>query len=158
MRYAKEFEPYYGHTYEMGKLKYICAPMPKKWETYGIHAVEQMYPLLGSGFVSAQNTGTYEQAQVHLVHSSGCCVDIPQGIGMAGAGMLIIGTRGSKYLDCEDSYYAFKKQLDLFVNWLRTGEEPVRFEDSVEMMKIIISGLRSRDEGGRAVRLDEIKA
>lgn len=156
MRYAKEFESYYGHTYEMGKLMYICAPMPKKWETYGIHAVEQMYPLLGSGFVSVQNTGTYEQAQVHLVHKNGCRVDIPQGIGMAGAGMLIIGSRGSKYLDCEDSYYAFKKQLDLFVKWLRTGEEPVAFSDSVEMMKIIIAGLRSRNEGGRAVNLDEI--
>lgn len=158
MRYAKEFEPYYATTYEFGKLMYICSPMSKKWETYGIHAVEQMYPVLGKGFVSVQNTGTYEQAQVHLVHESGCRVDIPQGIGMAGAGMLLIGTAGSNYVVCHDSYYAFKKQLDLFVNWLRTGVEPVNFDDSVEMMKIIIGGLRSRNEGGRVVNLSEISA
>lgn len=156
LRYAKEYEPYYQSSYEMGKLMYICSPMSKRWEEYGIHAVEQMYPILGKGFISVQNTGVYEQAQVHLVHKNGCKVDIPQGIGMAGAGILMIGTKGSNYVQCKDSYYAFKKQLDLFVKWLRTGEEPVDFNDTVEMMKIIIAGLRSREENGRVVYLDEI--
>ena len=136
---------------------YICQPMPKKYETYGIHALESMYPLLGPGFVSVQNTGTYEQAMVHIKHKSGCCVDIPQGIGMAGAGTLIIGTAGSRYIDDGDSYYAFKKQLDMFVHWLRTGEEPFPFEQTVELMKMVIAGLRSREESGRVVMLDEIK-
>ena len=65
-------------------------------------------------------------------------------------------TKGSTYLESKDSYYAFKKQLDLFVNWLRTGVEPVDFADTVEMMKIVIAGIRSREEGGRVVYLDEI--
>ncbi len=156
LRYAKEYEPYYASTYELGKLMYICSPMSKRWEEYGIHAVEQMYPILGKGFISVQNTGVYEQAQVHLVHKNGCRVDIPQGVGMAGAGILMIGTKGSNYIQCKDSYYAFKKQLDLFVKWLRTGEEPVDFNDTIEMMKIIIAGLRSRNENGRVVLLDEI--
>lgn len=159
MRYCKEFEPFYnGHTYELGKLMYICSPMPKKYENYGIHALEAMFPLLGPGFVSAQNTGTYEQTMVHLKHESGCCVDIPMGIGMAGAGITVIGTAGSRYLEAGDFYAAFKKQLDLFVHWLRTGEEPVPFEHTVELMKIVIAGLRSREEGGRVVELSEIDA
>ncbi len=159
MRYCKEFEPFQnGRTYELGKLMYICSPMPKKYETYGIHALEAMFPFIGPGFVSAQNTGTYEQTMVHLKHKSGCCVDIPMGIGMAGAGITLIGTAGSRYLDSGDSYYAFKKQLDLFVHWLRTGEEPVPFEHTVELMKLVIAGLRSREEGGRVVELSEIDA
>lgn len=157
LRYAKEYEPYYQSTYELGKLMYICSPMSKKWEEYGIHAVEQMYPILKKGFISVQNTGVYEQSQVHLVHKSGCRVDIPQGVGMAGAGILMIGTKGSTYVQCKDSYYAFKKQLNLFVDWLRTGEEPVDFEDTIEMMKIIIAGLCSREQNGRVVYIDEIK-
>ena len=80
----------------------------------------------------------------YLTHKSGCNVDIPQGVGMAGAGILMIGTRGTTYAQCRDSYYAFKKQLDLFVRWLRTGEEPVDFADTVEMMKIVIAGLVTR--------------
>lgn len=156
MRYCKEMEPYYRSHHEIGKLMYICQPMPKKYETYGIHALEAMYPLLGPGFISVQNTGTYEQAMVHLKHSSGCRVDIAQGIGMAGAGTLMIGTYGSRYVDDGDSYYAFKKQLDLFVHWLRIGEEPFPFAQTVELMKMVIAGIRSREEGGREVLLSEI--
>ena len=157
MRYCKEFEPFYAQHYELGKLFYICSPMAKKYETYGIHALEAMYPLLGQGFVSVRNTGTFERTVVHIKHSSGCNVNVIQGIGMGGAGMLVIGEHGSRYLDCGDSYYAFKKQLDLFVHYLRTGEEPFPFAESVELMKLVIGGLRSREEGGREVFLDEIK-
>ena len=156
MRYAKEYEPYYSNHYELGELMYICSPMAKKYETYGIHALEAMYPLLGQGFVSVRNTGTYERTVVHIKHESGCNVNIIQGIGMAGAGMTVIGSAGSRYLQVGDSYYAFKKQLDLFVHWLRTGEEPFPFEESVELMKLVIGGLRSREEDGREVFLSEI--
>ncbi|MBP3333876.1 MAG: oxidoreductase, partial [Clostridia bacterium] len=142
---------------ELGELMYICSPMAKKYETYGIHALEAMYPMLGKGFVSVRNTGTYEQTFVHIKHSSGCNVNITQGIGQSGAGMLLIGSLGSQYITVGDSYYAFKKQLDLFVHWLRTGEEPFPFEESVELMKMVIAGLRSREEGGREVFLSEIE-
>ena len=156
LRYCKEMEIFYESHYELGKLMYICRPMPKKFETYGIHALESIYPLLGPGFVSVQNTGTYEQAMVHIKHESGCCVDIAQGIGMAGAGTLVIGTADSRYITTGDSYNAFYKQLKLFVNWLRTGEEPVPFEHTVELMKMVIAGIRSREQGGRVVLLSEI--
>ena len=158
LRFAKEYAPYHRSTYEFGDLMYICSPMSKKWETYGIHALEQMYPILGPGFVSVQNTGTFERTHVHLVHKNGCRVDIPQGIGMAGAGILLIGSAGSAYLNSMDSYHDFKTQLVKFVNWLRTGEEPFPFDETVELMKMVIAGLRSREEGGRVVMLDEIKA
>lgn len=157
MRYSKGTEPYYKNHYELGKLMYICQPMPKKYETYGIHAVEHVFPLLGPGFEWVQNTGTYERAMVHAYHKDGCYVDIAQGIGMAGAGTTVIGSRGSVYLNDSDSYYAFKKQMDLFVHFLRTGERPMPFTDTIEMMKLIIGGLVSRNEGGRRVMLSEIK-
>lgn len=158
MRYAKEYEVFYANHYELGNLFYVCSTMAKKYETYGIHALEAMYPLLGEGFISVRNTGTYERTVVHIKHKSGCNVNIIQGIGMAGGGMLILGEHGARHLTTGDSYYAFKKQLDLFVHWLRTGEEPFPFEETVELMKLVIGGLRSREEGGREVFLDEIQA
>jgi len=156
MRYNKSLEPFYENHYEYGKLRYICSPMSKKWETYGIHGVEGMFNLLGRGFVSVQNTGTYECPMVHLYHESGCYVDIPMGIGMAGLGVMILGEAGSTMITTDDSYYSFKKQMDNFVKYLRTGVEPYPFEDTIEMMKIIIAGIRSREEGGRKVMLSEI--
>ena len=154
MRYAKTMEPFYANHYDLGDLKYICMPMAKKFETYGIHAMEHIYPLLGPGFVSVQNTGTPERSMAHLVHENGCYVDIPQG--QKKGACQIIGSAGTKIVGDTDSYYAFKKQLDLFVHFLRTGEEPHPFEETIELMKMVIGGLRSRDEGGRVVPLSEI--
>lgn len=135
---------------------YICQPMPKSFETYGIHALECIFPLLGKGFLSVQNTGDYERAMIHLTHENGCHVHIGQGIGMSGGGTMIIGSKGSRYIVGGDSYYSFKKQLNLFVHWLRTGKEPFPFLETIELMKLVICGIKSRKEGGRKVFLSEI--
>ena len=157
MRYSKDQEPYYVNHYELGDIKYICSPMAKKYEHYGIHALERMYPLLGEGFLSVRNTGTKEKAVVHIKHKNGCDVNIIQGYNMSSMGMMVLGSYGAKLFSGGDSYYCFKKQLDVFVHWLRTGEEPFPFSETVELMKLVIGGLRSREEGGREVFLDEIE-
>lgn len=159
MRYTKELEPYYTNSYELGKLMYICQPMCKKWETYGIHALEGVYPLLGPGFVSIQNTGTFERNFLHIIHESGCDINIPLSAGMYGAFgyTLLIGSIGNAVIKSQDSYYSFKKQMDKFVHWLRTGEEPQPFAHTQELMKLVVGGIKSREEGNRKVMLDEIK-
>ena len=48
-----------------------------------------------------------------------------------------------------------REQVD-FVDYLRTGREPFAFAETVELMKLLIAGLRSRREGGRTVLLSEI--
>lgn len=156
MRYCKEFEPFYKCHYELGELMYICSPMAKKYEHYGIHALEAMYPLLGEGFEWIQSTGEKNKDLMTIQHKNGCRVTIVQGVGMCGAGMMLLGSKDSRILTAGDSYYAFKKQLDLFVNWLRTGEEPVAFSDTVELMKLVIGGLQSRDNGNVKVYLKDI--
>jgi hypothetical protein len=158
-RYVKSMEPFYANHYELGRLMYICQPMCKKWETYGIHALEEVFPLLGEGFVSVQNTGTFERNMVHITHSSGCDVHIPLSAGMYGAFgcTLLIGSVNHQIISDNDSYYSFKKQMDLFVRFLRTGERPMPFSETIELMKLIIAGIKSREEGGRKVLLSEIK-
>lgn len=157
MRYIKSFEPFYKNHYELGKIRYIVSPMAKYWETYGMHAIEAMHPLLGQGFEWVENLGDHDRAMVHLRHKNGCDVSIPMGYGFASNGLTIMAQYGSCVLGDSDSYYAFKKQLDVFVHYLRTGEEEHPFSDTIEMAKILIAGLKSRDEGGRRVYLNEIK-
>ena len=78
------------------------------------------------------------------------------GIGMRDLGIMILGEAHSALITDSDSYYEFKKQMDTFVQYIRTGVDPYPFEDTIEMMKIIIAGIRSREEGGRKVMLSEI--
>ncbi|MDL2217458.1 Gfo/Idh/MocA family oxidoreductase [Christensenellaceae bacterium OttesenSCG-928-M15] len=159
MRYVKSMEPYFLHHDEIGKLQYICQPMCKKWETYGIHALEGIFPLLGEGFLSIQNTGTEERNMLHITHKSGCDVHIPLSAGMYGAfGVtLLIGSADKKIITDTDSYYSFKKQLDVFVAYLRTGIDPFPFTQTIELMKLVIGGIMSREQGGRRVELKEIR-
>lgn len=157
MRYVKSFEPFYKNHYELGNIRYIVSPMAKYWETYGMHAIEAMHPLLGQGFEWVENLGDHDHAMVHLRHKNGCDVSIPMGYGFASNGLTVMAQYGSCVLEDSDSYYAFKKQLDVFVHYLRTGEEEHPFSDTIEMAKILIAGLKSRDEGGRRVYLNEIK-
>ncbi len=158
MRYGREFVEARERLGEVGEPRYLSMSTAKSWEHYGIHALEGLYPVLGPGFVSARNTGTVDRNIVHLKH--GRLVDVVL-IAIkdmyGGFGRLsVMGTKGAFEVAFGDTFYAFKAQLQAFVDYLRTGERPVPWSETVELMKIIIAGIRSREERGREVLLEEI--
>jgi hypothetical protein len=160
MRYCKEYRPYHGGaTHELGELRLVHLTMNKKWETYGIHALESMYPIVGPGFLSIRNTGSERQNVLHLRHASGADVVIVVSYDMLGSsGMHLCGTSAHVGLAVGDTFSCFKSQLLAFVDYLRTGRRPFPFSETEELMKLVIGGIRSREQGGRPVMLDEIAA
>ncbi len=158
MRYCKEYLPYRTSTRELGDLRFVSITTPKSWETYGIHALEGMYPILGPGFVSVRNTGTPDRNLVHLKHRNGADVVVVANTDMYGGfGLLqLVGTAGHVELASGDTFYAFKSQLEAFISYLRTGQRPFPFAETVELMQLLIAALRSREQGGREVALTEI--
>ena len=68
----------------------------------------------------------------------------------------VYGTKGVISAKFSDTFSAFKAQLVAFVDFARTGVEPFDFAQTVEQMKMIIAGTRSRHEGGRTGLLSEI--
>jgi predicted dehydrogenase len=161
MRYAKEFAAARERMAEaVGQPRLMTITTPKSWERYGIHALEAVYPLLApGGWISVANTGSESANIVHARHADGVDVVLAAVADMYGAfaKLNVYGTAGSLAAALEDTFYAFKRQLVAFVDYLRTGEPPVPFAETVELMKIIIAGVRSRQEAGRTVRLDEIQ-
>ena len=160
MRYAKEYLPYRLSTHELGALRFACITTPKSWERYGIHALEGIYPILGPGFRSAQNTGTVDRAVVHLTHRSGADVVVVASADMYGGfgALQLCGTAGHAEAMFGDTFHAFKAQLAAFIQYLRTGTRPFPFTETLELMRMLIAGTRSREEGGRRVDLEEISA
>jgi len=161
MRYAVEFEAVRDRLDELGELRLLTMTTGKSWERYGIHALEGVYPFLApGGWVSAANTGTEEANIVHVRHESGVHVvlaavkDMLGAFGKCGA----YGTAGTLWAEFADTFTAFKTQLVTFVEYLRSGKPPFDFSQTVELMKIIIAGIRSRAENGRTVMLSEIHA
>jgi predicted dehydrogenase len=158
MRYAKEFVPYHRATHQLGKLRHIGLTMAKSWEAYGIHALESLYPITGPGYVSVQNIGDKDSNVVHLRHRDGVDVliqttkDMGGGFGM----MTLAGTAGGLQLKHLDTYHAFKTQLVGYVSYLRTGVRPVPWEETRELMQLVIAGIESREQDGRKVLLSEL--
>ena len=158
LRFMKEYLPYQISTNELGELRYINMTMNKSWERYGIHALEPVYTITGPGFVSVRNTGNANNNILHLTHERGIDVNLAVIYDAAASPMKIVGTKDSVTIHAKDSYYSFHKQLDGFVGYLEDGIRPYPFEETIELMEIIIAGIRSREEGGRVVTLEEIRA
>ena len=152
MRYCKEFAPYLnGNFHEVGNPRLITYSMPKKWETYGIHALEAVFALTGPGFISIRNTGSERRNIVHLKHRNDYDVIISNIYDCAGAPLTIQGTGGTLSISVNDSYHAFRTQLVNFVEYLRTGKEPVPFSHTEELMRLVIGGIESRANGGKEI-------
>jgi len=160
LRYAREFTALRPRLGELGRLRLATITTCKSWERYGIHALEGVYPLLRPGaWESVTNTGTVEANGVHARHADGAEVVVAAIADLYGAfGYLnLYGTQGSLAARFEDTFFAFKAQLVAFIEYLRTGRPPFPLAETVELMKLVIAGIRSREQGGRRVPLDEIR-
>ena len=160
VRFAKEFQAArHEAPRAVGDIRLIVRTMIKSWEQYGIHAIESLSPILEpGGWLSVANSGTPEANIVHVRHDSGVDVVLAVVSDMMGglSNMEIYGTTGSMSVVANDTFNIFKAHLQAFVKYLRTGRPPFRFDETVELMKIIIAGIRSREESGRTVLLKEI--
>lgn len=158
MRYAPEMRLSETQRAHLGELRWLTSFTCKTWERYGIHALEAVEPLLGRGFLSVQAQSDAGGDLMHVTHASGVRVTIGalhDAYGSFGA-VHLYGTKGHLALSLADTYNAFRGQLVAFIDMLRTGRRPLPFEETVELMTVIIAGIRSRAEGGRKVLLEEV--
>jgi predicted dehydrogenase len=160
MRYAPEMRLTDAQREHLGDLRWITSFTCKTWERYGIHALESAYPLLGPGFISAQTQHQDGSDMVHLRHASGVQVTlgaIHDAYGSFGA-VHLYGTKGDLALKLTDTYSAFRAQLVAYIEMLRTGRPPFDFQQTIELMAIIIAGIRSRERGGEIIQVGDLLA
>lgn len=164
MRYAPEIDAYLpGATgaAALGTLRWISSTGAKAWENYGIHALEPIFRILGPGFTSVRLETAPGLEVAHITHRSGAQLTIPMIYdGGATFGTIhLCGTAGQATIRCTDTYTTFRRQLVAYVDFLRAGgRSAYPFRDTVELMAVIIAGLRSRAAQSRRVELAEIFA
>ncbi len=158
MRYNPGFDNLRESIGHLGNLKYATIMTPKTWERYGIHALEGIYSITGPGYVSVRNTGDEKRNIVHIKHSDGYDVVIAAVYDMFGSfgKLLLAGDKSFEFAQSGGSYHSFRRQLEVFLNYLRTGEMPFPFEETIELMKIIICGIASRRMKGREIFLNDL--
>lgn len=170
LRYAPEIAPHHAGRTDaaVGDLRWISGVSCKTWERYGIHLLEPIARILGPGFLSVrletspapvgESAAAVEVA--YLTHRSGVHITLPVIYdGGATFGTLhLCGTAGQITLRLTDTYAAFRGQLLSFVDYVRTGATPYPFAETIELMCVLIAGIRSRTAGSRSVPIAEIVA
>ncbi|GEP42606.1 Gfo/Idh/MocA family protein [Brevifollis gellanilyticus] len=158
MRYAPEMRLNDEQRAHLGDLRWITSFTCKTWERYGIHALEAVEPLLGQGFLTVQAHMDAGGDVMHITHRSGVKLTIGalhDAYGSFGA-VHLYGTKGDLPLKLKDTYHAFRGQLVAFIDMLRSGTPPLPFDETVELMAVIIAGIRSREQGGTIVNVADI--
>jgi predicted dehydrogenase len=160
MRYAPETKQILRQKVQLGELRWITTCTSKTWERYAIHALEAIWPVLGAGFLTVRTESRSGSDIAYITHRNGVQVNLAaiyDAVGSYGA-LHIFGTKGNLAVTCWDTYTAFRNQLCAFVEMLRTGERPYPLSETIELMAVVIAGLRSRERGGAVVELKEIYA
>jgi predicted dehydrogenase len=158
MRYSPEMQLSGAQREVLGDLRWITSFTCKTWERYGIHALEAVEPMIGAGFLTVQAHSDAGGDVMHLTHRSGVRMTIGaihDAYGSFGAAHLY-GTKGQLPLKSADTYNAFRSQLVAFIEMLRTGNRPLPFDETVELMAVIIAGRRSREQGGASIAISDI--
>lgn len=158
MRYSPEMSLSAEQKERLGDLRWITSFTCKTWERYGIHALEAVEPLLGPGFLTVQTQGGPGGDVVQITHKSGVRLTLGalhDAYGSFGA-VHLYGTKGDLPLKMTDTYRAFRGQLVAFIDFLHTGKRPLPFDETVELMAVIIAGIRSRGQGGAIIHISDI--
>jgi predicted dehydrogenase len=158
LRYAREFSECRERRHEIGALRLVTATSCRSWERYGMHALEAAYQFVPPGqWTSVQNIGSERSSIVHAQLASGVDVvlaaveDMDGALGCVG----LYGTEGTLTTQFSDSFCAFRAQLADFVAYLRSSAPRYPFAETVELVRLLIAGIRSRQEGSRVIWLSD---
>lgn len=130
----------------LGDIRQIIAFTPNSWKKYAVHIIEPVLNMLPVHDIikdcSALNLTTQQESTVIVNWDSGIKTTFfATGNGFTPITIRVIGTKGIKDLVFKDSFPAFKKALETFINGVlrKTVESPRFFNETV--VQIIEKGM-----------------
>lgn len=128
---------------------HVAAPVPHRWETYGIHGLEAAALFLGARALRVATVGSRDRSITTVEYPGGRLATIAclEG-GFPGLWVDVNGPHGNARTAWRDSFTSFRDTLRAFHDYLATGRDPWPFDDTVELMKTVACALRSRERGG----------
>ena len=123
---------------------------------YGVHAVEALYTVMGTGCVQVVRTtgkstdivtGLWHEGQTGTVQGN-------RGIGR-GFGITVFGTKGTVSGGDKQSLNAVAREV---MKFFQTGKPPVALEETLELFAFMEAADESKRRGGAPVKLAEMLA
>ncbi len=121
---------------------------------YGIHGVELLFTVMGTGCKSVVRTCTDDTDMVIGVWEDGRVGCFRGGrTGNIGIGGTAFGDLGNKYLGPFESYRALMVKI---IEFFRTGKAPVKSEETLEIYAFMQAAEESKRLGGTRVLLESV--
>jgi hypothetical protein len=121
---------------------------------YGIHGVESLYTVMGSGCRQVVRTSTAGADQVCGTWQDGR-IGTFHGIrqGASGYGLVVFG---SKQIQTDAKYDGYQALVVEIQKFFASGAIPVDNWETLEIMTFMQAAQQSKDSGGQPVQLDQV--
>ncbi len=150
-------------TMPLSELRTVHGVSPVIWVRYAPHLLGALFAICGNDVVSVQNCGVDKADTVCLTFANGIQAVLQVFEGMA----LPLGLKfffNAPYAPVEvhytdpglESYFlSIVEMMRSFTDMVKTGKKPVSFADTLKSNAIVLAGIRSREENGRKIFVDE---
>jgi len=142
-RFSKDFELDDQARAALGEVKYVQAIVPKSWEKYGVHIVDPVLNMLGLYGKSCRvassrlNDITMVTADFGLLSATFTCLGpMPGEIKVN-----LFGSLGFKEFFFRNTYSAFKRTLEAFIDGIRSGREITTRDELISVVSILERGM-----------------
>lgn len=121
---------------------------------YGVHGVETLFTIMGTGCVSVSRVQTDDYELVTGVWSDGR-IGTFRGIreGKSDYGALVFGSKG---IVRSGGYSGYQPLVEEICRFFKTGESPVSAEETMEMFAFMEAADESKRQGGKPVLLKDV--
>lgn len=121
---------------------------------YGVHGVETLFTIMGTGCVSVSRTQTEDYDLVTGVWSDGR-IGTFRGLraGKKDYGALVFGSKG---IVRSGGYSGYQPLVEEICRFFKTGEVPVSAEETIEMFAFMEAADESKRQGGKPVLLKDV--
>ncbi len=151
LRYAKETEKLREGKDEIGDILTgfaICREWQGGLVFYGIHAFELLYSVIGPGVKSVRSAGKKRKDIVIIRYKDGRDFVLAAYEEIAPLFQInLYGTKGYRNITATDSDYFYSNMLKHFVKMVKTKKEPIPPEETLEIIKVLVLGKKSRING-----------
>jgi len=142
MRFSEEFQLDDQDVVRLGQIKHVQASTPKSWDKYGVHIVEPVLNMLGlygkDCQVSSSRINGVTVDWGFLSATFTCLGPVPSDIRIG-----VFGSRGSRELVFRNSFAAFKRTLEAFVEGVRSKREITTRNELARVVFILQRGMQN---------------
>jgi len=155
MRYSNECRTAKTEMKSLGKLELITATGKKDWVKYGVHMLEAVFALLDDPVpVSVKHLGNPHKDTVYIEFDNGIVLVMNIFLNISPTFQLsLFGENNWRLVEIKNSYSMFRDTIIEFIRSVQEGKPRLEFEKTENIIKTLIAGKESMEQGGREIKL-----